>query len=92
MRNTNANVRNLEHHMAQMSKLNEKQLLDSLPRNTEVNPKEFLKVVTWRSGKQLQGPTEDEPELEIVEPQVGVSQIVDWYLKTLVNSKEKEKE
>ncbi|XP_039146832.1 uncharacterized protein LOC120284087 [Dioscorea cayenensis subsp. rotundata] len=44
MRNTNAIVRNLEHHIAQMSKIIEERLPDSLPSNTEINPKESLKL------------------------------------------------
>ncbi|XP_039119526.1 uncharacterized protein LOC120255785 [Dioscorea cayenensis subsp. rotundata] len=57
MRNTNATVRNLEHHIAQMSKIIEERLPGSLPSSTEVNPKESRKVITLRSGKQLSGPT-----------------------------------
>ncbi|XP_039143939.1 uncharacterized protein LOC120281068 [Dioscorea cayenensis subsp. rotundata] len=92
MKNTNATVRNLEHHMAQISKLIEERLPGFLPSNTKVNPQESLKSVTLRSGKQLQGPIEKEPELEIVEPQLRVSQTVDCDLKTPVNGEEKEEE
>lgn len=53
MRNTNATMRHLEHDMAHMSKLIEKRLPGSLPSNIEVNPKESLKAVTLRNGKQL---------------------------------------
>lgn len=49
----NATVRNLEHHLAQMSNLIEERLLGSLPRKAEVNPKKSLKGVTLRGGKQL---------------------------------------
>ncbi|XP_039126953.1 uncharacterized protein LOC120263114 [Dioscorea cayenensis subsp. rotundata] len=83
IRNTNATVWNLEHHMAQMSKLIEERLLGSLPRNTEINPKESLKGVSLRSGKQLSNFIEKEAEREVVEP----SNIVD--LEAPIEVKEK---
>lgn len=66
MNNTNAIIRNLEHHMAHMSKIIEERLLSSLPSNPEVNFKESLKGVTLRSGKKLPGHVEKEPKIEMV--------------------------
>ncbi|XP_039130917.1 uncharacterized protein LOC120267328 [Dioscorea cayenensis subsp. rotundata] len=59
IRNTNATVRNLEHQVAQIS---------TLPSNTMANPKESLKGVTLRDGKQLQNLIKKEPKLEVAEP------------------------
>lgn len=69
MRNTNAAIRNIEQHMAELSKIVEERLTGSFPGNTEVNHKVSLKAITLRSGKQLRSPTEKDPEIKIVEPQ-----------------------
>lgn len=91
MRNTNTTVRNLEHHIAQISKLIEERFSSSLPNNMEIHPMESLKAMTLRSGKQLQGPIVKEPELEIIDPQLRVSQLVDCDLKAPIDCDRKEK-
>lgn len=46
-------MKNLENQVAQIAKTLAERLLGSLPSNTEVNPKESLKSVTLRIGKEL---------------------------------------
>lgn len=53
IRKTNTTMSNFEHHLAQMLKLIEERLSSYLPSYTEVNPKESLRAITFRSGKQL---------------------------------------
>lgn len=63
MINTNATVKNLEHHMSQMSKLIEENLLGFLSSNTEVNHKKSPKGVILRNGKELSSSTVKELEI-----------------------------
>ncbi|XP_039145544.1 uncharacterized protein LOC120282760 [Dioscorea cayenensis subsp. rotundata] len=63
-------MRNLEHQVAQMSKLLEERLSGTLPSNTVANPKESLKGVSLRSWKKLQDPVEKEHEPSVAEPVV----------------------
>ncbi|KAH7651017.1 hypothetical protein IHE45_20G029300 [Dioscorea alata] len=86
IRNTNATVRNLEHQMAQLSKLVEERLPGSLPSNTVVNPREYLKGVQLRSGKQVENPVEKPPTEEHINPTVVVD------VEALIEESYKEKE
>ena len=59
MRNQQASLRNLEHHVAQIAKSLAKCPQESLlSNNKEVNPSESLKVVILRSGSKLPSPQE----------------------------------
>lgn len=59
----------MDYHMAEMSKIIEELLPDSLPSNTKANnPNESLKAITLRSGKEIPSHTETDPKIELVEP------------------------
>ncbi|KAL5544829.1 hypothetical protein UlMin_008613 [Ulmus minor] len=65
-RNQGASIHNLEHQVGEISKLLMERTQGALPSNTETNPKEHAKVITLRSGKELEQskevgkPTSDE--------------------------------
>lgn len=89
MRNTNATMKILENQVAQMAKTIVEWLQGSFPINTEVNPKEPLKVVTLRSGKELLSPVSKEPEVEVVVPQPRAKQAAEDSSNTKVDRSEK---
>ncbi|KAL5556754.1 hypothetical protein UlMin_038990 [Ulmus minor] len=53
-RNQGASIRNLEHQVGEISKLLTEKGQGALPSNTERNPREEAKVITLRSGKELE--------------------------------------
>ena len=53
--NQQAAIRNLEVQMGQLANTLATRSQGALPRNTEINPKEHVKDITLRSGKQLEG-------------------------------------
>ncbi|KAL5560339.1 hypothetical protein UlMin_036550 [Ulmus minor] len=53
-RNQGASIRNLEHQVGEISKLLMERTQEALPNNTETNPKEHEKAITFRSGKELE--------------------------------------
>ena len=53
LRNHEASIHNLETQVGQIAKLLIERPPGSLPGNTETNPREHVKVVTLRSGKEL---------------------------------------
>ncbi|KAL5569688.1 hypothetical protein UlMin_026263 [Ulmus minor] len=53
-RNQGASIRNLEHQVGEISKLLTERTQGVLPSNTERNPREHAKVITLRSGKELE--------------------------------------
>ena len=54
LRNHEASIHNLETQVGQIAKLLSERSQGSLPGNTEPNPREHVKAVTLRSGKELQ--------------------------------------
>ena len=58
LRNQEASIHNLENQIGQLAKLVSERQQGSLPSNTEKNPKEQIKAVTLRSGKELRVETE----------------------------------
>ena len=75
LRNQGASIHNLENQLGQISKMLSDRTPRSLPSNTETNPKEHVKAITPRSGKELQIPEKDlkkgkEVEVEIWEKAV----------------------
>lgn len=59
-------MKNLENQVAQIAKTLIELLPGTLPSNTEVTPKESLKAITLRSGKELSFPLINEPKVEVV--------------------------
>lgn len=57
-RNQGASIRNLEHQVGEISKLLTERAQGALPSNTERNPRETVKAITLRSGKELVNPKE----------------------------------
>ncbi|KAL5574228.1 hypothetical protein UlMin_023825 [Ulmus minor] len=53
-RNQGASIRNLEHQVGEIAKLLTERGQGALPSNTERNPKEEVKAITLRSGKELE--------------------------------------
>lgn len=54
LRNLQAFIQSLENQVGQLAKVTSECSLGSLPSNTENKPREHLKAVTLRSGKQLE--------------------------------------
>ena len=54
LRNQEASIHNLENQIGQLSKLLSERQKGTLPSNIETNPREHVKAVTLRSGKQLE--------------------------------------
>ena len=61
LRNHEASIHNLETQVGQIAKLLSERPQGSLPGNTEPNPKEQVKAVTLRSGKEMQSGKGGEP-------------------------------
>lgn len=60
-------MKNLENQIAQIAKTLVEWLSGSLPSNTKVNPKESLKAITLKWGKELSSPIVEEPKIEAVD-------------------------
>lgn len=75
--------------MYKLSKLIKERLSGSLPSNMEVNPKESLKALTLRSGKQLPSPVLEKSIVEPNEPQLEARQsgIIDLETTTDIEKK-----
>ncbi|KAJ4724584.1 DNA-directed DNA polymerase [Melia azedarach] len=56
LQNQAASIRNLEMQVGQLTSMMTERQQGSLPSNTETNPKEQVKAITLRSGKQLEEP------------------------------------
>ncbi|XP_039126983.1 uncharacterized protein LOC120263159 [Dioscorea cayenensis subsp. rotundata] len=54
LRNVQASIQSLENQVGQLARANSERPPGSLPSNTENNPREHLKAVTLRSGKQVE--------------------------------------
>src|SRR5262245_16941460 len=52
IRNHEASIHNLENQVGQIAKMLSKRPQGSLPGNTETNPREYVKALTLRSGKE----------------------------------------
>ncbi|XP_039120822.1 uncharacterized protein LOC120257383 [Dioscorea cayenensis subsp. rotundata] len=61
--NLQASVQSLEHQMGQLAKENSKKPSGSLPSNTEENPREHLKAIALRNGRQVEIMVELEPSV-----------------------------
>ena len=61
-RNQGASIRNLEHQMGEISKLLTERTQWTLPSISETNPKEHVKAITLRSGKELEQSKEAEQQ------------------------------
>ncbi|XP_039140539.1 uncharacterized protein LOC120277763 [Dioscorea cayenensis subsp. rotundata] len=59
LRNVQASIQSLENQVGQLVRANSERSLGSLPRNTKNNPREHLKAVTLRSGKQVEARAEE---------------------------------
>nr|XP_016474812.1 PREDICTED: uncharacterized protein LOC107796539 [Nicotiana tabacum] len=62
MESQNSSLKNLEIQLSQLAALVSEKIQGPLPSNTEKNPKEHLKVITLRSGKELDEPYADQSE------------------------------
>ena len=58
--NQNASIHNLEHQVGKISKLLTERTQGALPSISETNPKEHVKAITLRSGKELEQSKEAE--------------------------------
>ncbi|RVW83117.1 hypothetical protein CK203_040734 [Vitis vinifera] len=61
-KNQGASIRNLEHQVREISKLLTERTQGALPSITETNPKEHVKAITLRSGKELNQSKEAEQQ------------------------------
>ena len=68
LRNHEASIHNLETQVGQIAKLLSERPPGSLPGNTETNPREHLKAVTLRSGRELQPEVREEKKKKPREP------------------------
>ncbi|XP_075112113.1 uncharacterized protein LOC142182091 [Nicotiana tabacum] len=59
MESHNSTLKNLEVQLSQLATLVSEKIHGPLPSNTEKNPKEHLKAITLRSGKNLEEPYAD---------------------------------
>ncbi|XP_039121320.1 uncharacterized protein LOC120258044 [Dioscorea cayenensis subsp. rotundata] len=59
LRNVQASIPLLENQVGQLARANSERPPGSLPSNTENNPREHLKAVTLRSGKQVEARAEE---------------------------------
>ncbi|XP_062107883.1 uncharacterized protein LOC133818823 [Humulus lupulus] len=69
MAETRSSIRNLETQMGQLVTLMANLAQGNLPSTTKVNPKENCKVITLRSGKNYEGPSEKQPIEEVDQDQ-----------------------
>ncbi|XP_070008482.1 uncharacterized protein [Nicotiana sylvestris] len=65
MESQNSSLKNLEIQLSQLAALVSKKIQGPLPSNTEKNPKEHLKAITLRSGKELDEPYADQSEQQV---------------------------
>ncbi|XP_039134242.1 uncharacterized protein LOC120271634 [Dioscorea cayenensis subsp. rotundata] len=54
LRNLQASIKSLDNQVGQLARGQSERSSGSLPRNTKINPREQLKAVTLRSGRQLE--------------------------------------
>ncbi|XP_039128945.1 uncharacterized protein LOC120265098 [Dioscorea cayenensis subsp. rotundata] len=59
LRNVQASIQSLENQVGKLARANLERPPGSLPSNTENNPREHLKAVTLRSGKQVEARAEE---------------------------------
>ncbi|XP_027338257.1 uncharacterized protein LOC113852214 [Abrus precatorius] len=74
LRNQQASIHNLENQLGQISRLLSERPQESLPSNTETNPKEQVKAVTLRSGKILQENGKQDAEKSTIEEEDKVQE------------------
>ena len=79
--NQQAAIKNLEIQMGQLANMVANRTQGSLPSNTETNPKEHVKTITLRSGKQLGEQQGKEPVKEQVKEQTQEETVVKEKLK-----------
>uniref|UniRef100_A0A1S3X510 Retrotransposon gag domain-containing protein n=1 Tax=Nicotiana tabacum TaxID=4097 RepID=A0A1S3X510_TOBAC len=65
MESQNSSLKNLEIQLSQLAALVSEKIQGPLPSNTEKNPKEHLKAITLRSGKDLDEPYADQSEQQV---------------------------
>ncbi|XP_070011091.1 uncharacterized protein [Nicotiana sylvestris] len=65
MESQNSSLKNLEIQLSQLAALVSEKIQGPLPSNTEKNPKEHLKAITLRSGKELDEPYADQSEQHV---------------------------
>ncbi|XP_019223875.1 PREDICTED: uncharacterized protein LOC109205614 [Nicotiana attenuata] len=70
MESQNSSLKNLEIQLSQLAALVSEKIQGPLPRNTEKNPREHLKAITLRSGKELDEPYAGRQEKNQTEQQV----------------------
>ncbi|XP_070039694.1 uncharacterized protein [Nicotiana tomentosiformis] len=65
MESQGSTLKNLEIQLSQLPTLVSEKIQGPLPSNTEKNPKEYLKAITLRLGKDLDEPYVDQPEQQV---------------------------
>lgn len=90
MRNTSASMKNSENQIAQIAKTISKRLPSSIYSNTKVNPKESLKAITLRNGRERSSPTLKETEIKGFNPQPRAEQSMQHSPNTKVDSGKKQ--
>lgn len=83
-------MKNLENQIAQIAKTISKRLPSSIYSNTKVNPKESLKAITLRNGRERSSPTLKETEIKGFNPQPRAEQSMQHSPNTKVDSGKKQ--
>ncbi|XP_070026274.1 uncharacterized protein [Nicotiana sylvestris] len=65
MESQNSSLKNLQIQLSQLTALISEKIQGPLPSNTEKNPKDHLKAITLRSGKELDEPYADQSEQQV---------------------------
>nr|XP_016464095.1 PREDICTED: uncharacterized protein LOC107787090 [Nicotiana tabacum] len=92
MESQNSALKNLEIQLSQLATLMSEKIQGPLPSNTEKNPKEHPKVITLRSGKELDEPNKVREEKNQSEQQVNKGKNVETPSKPLEDKEVKKKE
>ena len=72
LRNHDAFIHNLENQMGQIAKMLLERSQGTLPGNTKMNPKEQVKTITLRIGRELQSNKCGKPPVAIKEDQTAI--------------------
>ena len=83
LKNHSSSIHNIELQLGQLENVVTTRAQGHLPSNTEVNPKEQVKAITLRSGRELQEPQhltlevnveKEQPEVKIEDVQAGIKE------------------
>ncbi|XP_039120620.1 uncharacterized protein LOC120257043 [Dioscorea cayenensis subsp. rotundata] len=89
LRNLQASVQSLEHQVGQLAKATSERPSVSLPSNTEENPREHLKAIALRSGKQIETRVGADPSVKETREVLSLNPL-DEYLRDIENEDQEE--